>query len=203
MSFRRPTLYTRRKSKSPLKPNQPVLQPLYPEPTSSQVILCRPGMFKSTRRPDRAKTGPSYIHAPPPLLALPGKRTYTQPNLNPRSQSRSNRRAAGDQLTSEGDFLTDSVYITGGGDSLETRQMKRAHKRQRQWARWSEEVIPSLIGPHLRYLRKSDSLRHHLPADDITCTQDCQGRDLEITCVLFDGMYHLLTRWITLIVYQG
>jgi hypothetical protein len=191
MSFRRRNFYTRRKSNSPSKnEQQPILLPLFPTTpsTSSAPIVCQPRMGKLRRRPDRSKTGSAFVHAAAPLLTLPGRRTYTQPSrLHPDKQNRQSRPDG-----CAGDALTDSLHVNLEPESTEARQTKRTRKRQKQWAQWSDEVIPSLIQPYLRYLRKSNSLRKPIPPQLTACTQGCQSRSLEVTCVLFDGKIILL-----------
>ncbi|KAG2028560.1 hypothetical protein BDR03DRAFT_838001, partial [Suillus americanus] len=61
-------------------------------------------------------------------------------------------------------------------------------KKFNQWQRWSNEVIPSLIGPYLTYQYKSSSLRHQpaLQNDPVECTASCHRRTLEMTCVFFN-----------------
>ncbi|KAG1844033.1 hypothetical protein DFJ58DRAFT_717669 [Suillus subalutaceus] len=61
-------------------------------------------------------------------------------------------------------------------------------KKFNQWQRWSNEVIPSLIGPYLTYQYKSSSLRHRpaLQNDPVECTASCHRRTLEVTCVFFN-----------------
>ncbi|KAG2032591.1 hypothetical protein BDR03DRAFT_839176, partial [Suillus americanus] len=61
-------------------------------------------------------------------------------------------------------------------------------KKFNQWQRWSNAVIPSLIGPYLTYQYKS-SLLHHRPAlqnDPVEWTASCHRRTLEVTCVFFN-----------------
>ncbi|KAG1723252.1 uncharacterized protein EDB91DRAFT_1008581, partial [Suillus paluster] len=67
-------------------------------------------------------------------------------------------------------------------------------KKRRQWWRWSEEVIPSLISPYLGYIRQSASLQS-IPdlgcstGGDSHCSGLCCPRSLAVTCVLFDCVF--------------
>ncbi|OAX32500.1 hypothetical protein K503DRAFT_668010, partial [Rhizopogon vinicolor AM-OR11-026] len=64
-------------------------------------------------------------------------------------------------------------------------------KKQKQWRRWSEEVIPSLISPYLGYIWQSASLQS-IPdlgcstGGDSRCSGFCRPQSLAVTCVLFD-----------------
>ncbi|KAG1888877.1 uncharacterized protein F5891DRAFT_966103, partial [Suillus fuscotomentosus] len=60
-------------------------------------------------------------------------------------------------------------------------------KKFNQWQCWSNEVIPSLIGPYLTYQYKSSSLCHQpaLQNDPVECTASCHRRTLEVTRVFF------------------
>ncbi|KAG2336560.1 hypothetical protein BDR05DRAFT_896532, partial [Suillus weaverae] len=64
-------------------------------------------------------------------------------------------------------------------------------KKQNQWQRWSQEVIPSLIEPYLAYCQQSQSLQSNpdlglLTRDNLHCSAFCRLRSLAVTCVLFD-----------------
>ncbi|KAG2356502.1 hypothetical protein BDR07DRAFT_1300303 [Suillus spraguei] len=78
-----------------------------------------------------------------------------------------------------------------GPIDLPHHHLSGLQKKQNQWRRWSEEVIPSLISPYLCYIQQSGSLQsiHDLRCpteEDSHCSQFCCPQTLAITCVLFD-----------------
>ncbi|OAX32499.1 hypothetical protein K503DRAFT_701947, partial [Rhizopogon vinicolor AM-OR11-026] len=63
--------------------------------------------------------------------------------------------------------------------------------KQKQWQRWSEEVIPSIISPYLGYIQQSASLQSILDlgcstGGDSRCSGFCCLQSLVVTCVLFN-----------------
>ncbi|KAG1816763.1 uncharacterized protein BJ212DRAFT_1213634, partial [Suillus subaureus] len=69
-------------------------------------------------------------------------------------------------------------------------------KKQNQWRRWSQEVIPSLIKPYLAYCWQSESLQSNpdlglLTRDNLHCSAFCRLRSLAVTCVLFDRAFFI------------
>lgn len=61
-----------------------------------------------------------------------------------------------------------------------------ARKRQRQWWRWQDEVIPSLLGPFLAVLRQTQSLRDPPKPPESRLCLCGNGRSLKVICVYFD-----------------
>lgn len=65
-------------------------------------------------------------------------------------------------------------------------------KAKKQWAKWSTEIIPSLLHPYLRLLRVTDSLRNLRHDEALECTcGNAQLRQLTVTCLYFDGTFSL------------
>ena len=66
-------------------------------------------------------------------------------------------------------------------------ERKRAHKKERQWRKWSEDVIPILLKPYLTLMRETQSLRH---IEEVRgrrgCTGCTAGRLLEVSCIYFN-----------------
>ena len=59
-------------------------------------------------------------------------------------------------------------------------------KRQRQWARWKDEIVPSLIKPYLAILNQMCNLRDP-PSSPLPRTCTCiTTRKLKVLCVYFD-----------------
>lgn len=64
-----------------------------------------------------------------------------------------------------------------------------AAKKQRQWRKWSEDVIPALIKPYLGVLQESDGLRemNKIRSDKDACKGCGEGRLLEVSCIFFES----------------
>ncbi|KAH7903534.1 hypothetical protein BJ138DRAFT_966893, partial [Hygrophoropsis aurantiaca] len=68
-------------------------------------------------------------------------------------------------------------------------------KKQNQWRRWGQDVIPSLIAPYLAYLHQSKLLRRRPhPLASQGCTKGCNQKNLKVTCVLFDRKSSVMLR---------
>jgi hypothetical protein len=64
----------------------------------------------------------------------------------------------------------------------------RALKRQRQWRKWSEDVIPGLLQPYMSLLRETEGLRDINTKRQVDGCAGCsRGRLLEVTCVYFES----------------
>lgn len=63
---------------------------------------------------------------------------------------------------------------------------RRASKKQRQWRKWSEDIIPALLKPYMDLLLETDGLRD---MNRINRKQGCKGcnlgRLLDVSCVFF------------------
>lgn len=85
----------------------------------------------------------------------------------------------------ESDFV-DAVQIYGDPTPGSTSAL---HKRQNQYRRWSQEVIPALLKPYMRYLHLSKSLSIPVNCQDMDipqCEALCLPRNLQVTCLYFD-----------------
>jgi hypothetical protein len=104
--------------------------------------------------------------------------------------------------SSDFNFTTD-VFVSDPPETAEVRREQQQRKRQKQWRRWTDEVIPSLLRPHLRLVRKSKSLRSlpRLATSQCTCGSSSLRR-LKIICVFFERMLYatLLTAQLTNLV---
>lgn len=83
----------------------------------------------------------------------------------------------------------DGLQISQDWYSSPTRNTR---KKMRQWQRWSDEVIPSLIQPYLKYRRLSRSLRETVVSQSPIHECQCIHRHLKIACINFDSMYLFL-----------
>ena len=60
-------------------------------------------------------------------------------------------------------------------------------KKQRQWRRWSEEVIPALIKPYLSLLQESGGLRDMNMVRGMDLCKGCdKGHIIEVSCIFFE-----------------
>jgi len=88
-----------------------------------------------------------------------------------------------------GDAVADEKGDLDGstGDDDEVREA-RALKRQRQWRKWSEDVIPGLLQPYMSLLRETEGLRNINMKRQVNGCAGCSGgRLLEVTCVYFES----------------
>jgi len=69
-------------------------------------------------------------------------------------------------------------------------ESKRADKKQRQWRKWSEDIIPTLLQPYMSLMRETESLRH---IDSVRGRKGCQGcvagRLIDVSCVYFNSKF--------------
>ncbi|KIM57666.1 hypothetical protein SCLCIDRAFT_86133, partial [Scleroderma citrinum Foug A] len=65
---------------------------------------------------------------------------------------------------------------------------QNSRKKIRQWQRWSNEIIPSLVQPYLKYRRLSRSLCDPVATQPLTHECQCVRHHLKIVCVNFDNM---------------
>jgi len=65
----------------------------------------------------------------------------------------------------------------------------RAAKKQWQWRKWSEDVIPALLQPYMALLRETQGLRDVNSKRHVDSCAGCvKGRLLDVTCVYFESM---------------
>jgi hypothetical protein len=78
--------------------------------------------------------------------------------------------------------IEDNMHIA------DVQREKNRRKKSRQYVKWNEEVIPSLIPDYLRVMRQSRSLRDSLTSYTLPC--DCDGlnlKSIDVSCVYFDS----------------
>ena len=67
----------------------------------------------------------------------------------------------------------------------------RAAKKQRQWRKWSEDVIPALLQPYMALLRETQGLRDVDSKRHVDSCSGCsRGRLFNVTCVYFESMHN-------------
>ncbi|KAF8078230.1 hypothetical protein FPV67DRAFT_1403470 [Lyophyllum atratum] len=74
-----------------------------------------------------------------------------------------------------------------GPDAVDPQVSRNRRKREKQWERWIEEVIPQLIGPYMRLMCATQSMREPIPASQ-PCLCGLPGRRLEVMLVRFDSL---------------
>lgn len=85
--------------------------------------------------------------------------------------------------------LTDTAELS---PALEAARLQRVAKHERQWRRWSEDIIPALLKPYMTFLRETDSLREQNRASGSQCCTGCAvGRILEVSCIYFNSAFLL------------
>ncbi|KDR74540.1 hypothetical protein GALMADRAFT_141567 [Galerina marginata CBS 339.88] len=72
-------------------------------------------------------------------------------------------------------------------DPVQTR------KRQKQWTKWSEVIIPKMLGPYVTLLRETKSLRDMTVAKSrVLCKRCIHGGSLEVSTIYFDRIEKIL-----------
>ena len=95
-------------------------------------------------------------------------------------------------------LLTDAVGGDGAADEKgdldgstgddEEVQEARALKRQCQWRKWSEDVIPNLLQPYMSLLCETEGLQNINTKQQVNGCAGCSGRRLlEEICVYFES----------------
>jgi hypothetical protein len=105
--------------------------------------------------------------------SLSGRPTNDSEDSNPIPEDHTNSQSPADDLNL---VFTEEV----------TLQDQRS-KKERQRKKWTDDIIPSLVGPYLHLLRQSQSLRHVDRISKHTCTCLNPGRNLVVICVYFDS----------------
>lgn len=119
------------------------------------------------------------------LLVEPHGHVFTQP-FSQQLRIPVNNHQAGDP------FATDSVslQIHTIEESPNSSQVLAQQKKARQWAKWRDEIIPSMLQPYFSLLCKTQSLRYVIPADRVPSNvcSCCKQSVLTIICVHFCRM---------------
>ena len=125
------------------------------------------------------------IHPLEELLVEPHGHVFTQPfGWQPRIPV--NNHQAGDPFATS----SASLQIHTIEESPDSSWILGWQKKARQWAKWCDEVIPSMLQPYFSLLCKTLSLRYAIPADRVP-SNVCSCRKqlvLTIICVHFHCM---------------
>ena len=204
MSFRKPSLRTRRTRRQTSPPDLPSSQgPSRSSSPPTEPIVHHHLVPPNARGRRPRQSQGQFVPGPRHILSVPGQdyvqhlsttrgrpqkclqqnQTPDDSNINPSPDPADSSHIP----TSDFDFMTD-ILITDPPETEEMRQERLRLKKRRQWVRWTQEVIPSLLQPHLRLLHKSNSLCNVSRLSTYQCT--CGGsssRSLTVVCVFFES----------------
>jgi hypothetical protein len=80
-------------------------------------------------------------------------------------------------------------------DISSTNNTQGRRKKERQWSRWKNEILPLLLGPYMAYLESTESLRLHPKQTRFSvCTCNEAPRVLEIFVVSFISAHYTSVR---------
>jgi hypothetical protein len=178
MSFRRPKVSNRRSSAT--HPTSSPSLPSTPHIRVPSAVLIDVDQCPRQRRP--RNTRQLFLPGPEPLLALPGGIRLTQVHGPTDPIITSPRRRISTQDRREHDSVFDDVFTSAFLDS----DINGRRRKEKQWERWTTDVIPSLLRPYLRLLRETNSLRDMPTNNADGCTCGSPGRQLSVLAVSFD-----------------
>jgi hypothetical protein len=204
MSFRRPkTTYHRTPSPSKSSaPSTPATRPSTPSstsPTRSIVHLIPVADVLPHKRPPG--TSGLFLSRPQYLVTLPGRVNLTHAPLArgsplPRHpdapDSPCNAPLVPDdpfvswENGSAYDNIIEGVLTTHGPLTDLERRTRHRLKKKRQWKKWYEDIIPTLLQPHLRLLRETHFLRNRPLQPIHSCVCETPPRSLTVICVYFE-----------------
>jgi hypothetical protein len=129
------------------------------------------------------------------VLSLPGQEYAQVPSSRPGHSSSHLTQdshcippAANHDHGTANDFdVTEDFFVTDAQEPEDLRRQRQQRKKEKQWQKWTADVIPSLLRPHLELLRESQSLRSDPQSAKPHCT--CHGssfRRLKVVCVTFE-----------------
>jgi hypothetical protein len=182
-------------------------------PSKSSTVhhhLVPPPMVPKTRRPRHSRS--LYLPGPERILTLPGQEYSQMPSASRGHTARVThfpRRDLGapreppevpdDDLcrSSEPFDIINNVFISDAPDAEELQREKQRLKKQKQWQRWTQDVIPSLLRPHLQLLHNSASLCSVPQHTKHQCKCNAASlRRLKVVCVSFECEFNI-SRYIT------
>lgn len=132
------------------------------------------------------------------LFVMPGNRNYTQlpatRTVSPPifSFDMPDESAAIDKDEAMSLFdITTEILESRATEPEALRRERARRKKEKQYTRWANTVIPSLLKPYMSLLRETDSLRHHTRTiHEVPCS--CGGaeiRRLKVVCVYFERKF--------------
>ena len=206
MSFRRPK-GTYRRTPSPSKssaPSTPTARPSTSPPASPTRSA---HLFPASDTPPHKRLPTSsglFLSQPQYLITLPGRvnltharlaRGYSHPTHVGHTDSPHDAPVVQpdvplvsweDESGYDNINFMEGVLITHGPlTDLEKRTRQRL-KKKRQWKKWYEDIIPTLVQPYLRLLRETQNLRNHPHTPTYSCACGTPARSLVVICVYFE-----------------
>jgi hypothetical protein len=131
------------------------------------------------------------------VLSLPGQEYVQVPSsrpghsshLTPDSSHRTTPAAAhvADNCGTDDFDVMEDFFVMEAQEHEDLRPQRQQRKKEKQWQKWTGDVIPSLLHPHLELHRESQSLRSVPQSAKPHCT--CHGsafRRLKVVCVTFE-----------------
>ena len=201
MSFRIPRFHRRRSSNSPSKtirtPTAECDAPSFP----IQGHLVEHHILPHQRRGYGTRGLVKYRTEV--LLAEPGGHKFTQPLIVAAKHARPHV-----QLIDDNEDLNEDPFVVNIDpesdhpqslaclhirevNSIPADQLKAQWKKERQWAKWANDTIPSLVKPYLQHLYLTQSLRDPPPNGYERRNCNCGNEGfLTVTCVYFERKWH-------------
>lgn len=198
--FRKPTRSRQRRAQklSDLNSSDPQSAPpsrsVSPLKSAATSHLLLPSDIPQPRRPRHSRN--MFLPGPQVLITVPGEE-YTQQASPSRGRM---PRSGGVSLAStstdpshfaaaDADFGPDLMHdiFVDNTHSDELRRQRQRLKKQKQWSRWTDQVIPSLVHPYLHLLKISESMRSTPPSENIPCNCRSGVRHLKIVCVYLES----------------
>lgn len=149
----------------------------------------------------RLAQGTSHLPIPrvQPLFTMPGNREYTELPGRPDRDGLPTTPSLlvddhGEPLPPPHIDITTQIFQWPGQDEVNSRCDRTRKKREKQYSKWVNVVIPSLLAPYMRLLRETDSLSSPIRdpvAVDCTCGRAVTRR-LKVVCVCFDREWPLV-----------
>lgn len=195
--FRKPSRSKRRAQNSSSSfPSASPSRSVSPSKLSATSHLIVPSEVPQARRPRQSRN--MFLPGPEHLFAVPGG-DYTQQASTSRGRlphsasinlasTRGSTFSAADSDDPVPDIM-DDIFVVDNPNSDELRRQRQRLKKQKQWLRWTNEVIPSLVQPHLHLLRISESLRSTPQYENPLSRCDSDVRNLKIVCVYLDSKF--------------
>jgi hypothetical protein len=122
-----------------------------------------------------------------PLTRLPRRDAYGP--AGPRAQAMV-------PMTDDVGEIDDAFMMTGGTElfatprAVDAAQSSHGRKKERQWQRWTVDIIPSLVPVLLSLLCVTDSFRNDIPPSSVlTCDCPSNTRHLDVAAIYFDREY--------------
>ena len=158
-------------------------------PSKPSTHLISPSEVSRIRRPRHSQN--LFLPGPECLFTLPGE-DFTQeasPSRGRMSCSDSGNLAPpqSSPFSAVDPGPMDDIFVTHNTDSDDLRRQRQRLKTQKQWVRWTDEVIPSLVHPYLRFLKVSESMRSICLLENTICSCNSGVHHLKIVCVYLES----------------